>query len=193
MREYRLVTSLALVAFVFSGATAGAQDSEGLQVAPYAALGTGGASPVGALVTFPVTSKLSVEGDVGYRHTTERTTTSMPVQSLNGFSYNGSLLWSLPRFGSVTPYAAAGFGTTNFHTPTAVRTDDGPLAVFASRMGLRTNVGGGLKRRVTDRLELRTDVRWFLPVGTTRGMEPYDRGHMRVGVGLGIAVGGGPK
>lgn len=193
MRDYRLASCLAIVAFLLSGSTAGAQDAQGLQVTPYAALGTGSASPVGALVTFPVTSQLSVEGDVGYRHTNEKTTTGMPVQSLSGFSYNGSVLWSLPRVRSLTPYAAAGFGSTQFHTPATVTTDAGPLAVFASRMGLRANVGGGLKRRVTDRLELRTDVRWFMPVATTRGMEPYDRGHMRVGVGLGIALGGGPK
>lgn len=161
-----------------------AQDARALQVTPYAALGTGGVSPVGAMVTFPVTSQLSIEGDVGYRHN-RRSKSTLPEQDLNGISTNASVLWSLPRIGRLTPYLAAGFGTTYYRFP-AFR--EGVLFGSASRLGLRSSVGGGVSRRISDRLELRTDARWFIPAGTSAGMEPYDRGHFRLGAGLGISI-----
>ena len=45
----------------------GAQEAKTVEVTPYVALGTAAASPVGAIVTFPVTSTLSVETEVAYR------------------------------------------------------------------------------------------------------------------------------
>ena len=57
----------ALVAFTLGAVPAKAQDATTVEVTPYVALGSAGASPVGAAVTFPVTSTLSVETDVAYR------------------------------------------------------------------------------------------------------------------------------
>ena len=50
----------ALVAFTLEALPVGAQDVKTVEVTPYVALGSAAASPVGAAVTFPVTSTVSV-------------------------------------------------------------------------------------------------------------------------------------
>ena len=62
MRAYRSAV-FALVAFTFGALPVAAQDTKTVEVTPYVALGSEAASPVGAAVTFPVTSTLSVETD----------------------------------------------------------------------------------------------------------------------------------
>ena len=66
------------------------------------------ASPVGAAVTFPVTSTLSVETDVAYRRGEGR---------IHALSSSTSLLYSLPRVGQSTPDVAAGFGLSQYGAP----------------------------------------------------------------------------
>ena len=66
MRAYKCAV-FALVAFTLEALPVGAQDVKAVEVTPYVALGSAAASPVGAAVTFPVTSTLSVETDVAYR------------------------------------------------------------------------------------------------------------------------------
>ena len=66
MRAYKSAV-FALVAFTLEALPAGAQDARTVEVTPYVALGSAAASPVGAAVTFPVTSTLSLETDVAYR------------------------------------------------------------------------------------------------------------------------------
>jgi hypothetical protein len=100
MRAYRSAV-FALVAFTLHASPAGAQDATPVEVTPYVALGSAGASPVGAAVTFPVTSTLSVETDVAYR----RGEGGIPA-----LSSNISLLYFLPRVGQTAPYVAAGVG-----------------------------------------------------------------------------------
>ena len=67
MRVYKSAV-FALVAFTLAASPAGAQDAKPVEVTPYVALGSAAASPVGAAVTFPVSSTLGVETDVAYRH-----------------------------------------------------------------------------------------------------------------------------
>ena len=86
----------------------GAQDAKPIEVTPYVALGSEMASPVGAAVTFPVTSTLSVETDVAYRRGEGR---------IHALSSSTSLLYSLPRVGQSTPYVAAGFGLSQYGAP----------------------------------------------------------------------------
>ena len=66
MRAYTSAV-FALVAFTLEAVPVGAQDARTVEVTPYVAIGSAAASPVGAAVTFPVTSTLSVETDVAYR------------------------------------------------------------------------------------------------------------------------------
>src|ERR687898_1776659 len=98
MRVYKSAV-FALGAFTLAALPVGAQEAKTVEVTPYVALGSAGASPVGAAVTFPVTSTLSVETDVAYRRGEGR---------IHALSTNTSLLWSLPRVGQSTPYVAAG-------------------------------------------------------------------------------------
>src|SRR6186713_1831534 len=91
----------ALVAFTLAALPVAAQEAQTVEVMPYVALGSAGVSPVGAAVTFPVMSTLSVETDVAYRRGEGR---------IHALSTNTSDLWFLPRLGPSTPYVAAGVG-----------------------------------------------------------------------------------
>ena len=107
MRAYRSAV-FALVAFSLGALPVGAQDENPVEVTPYVALGSAAASPVGAAVTFPVTSTLSVETDVAYRR---------GEGQIHALSSNISLLYFLPRIGQSTPYVAGGVGLSQYGAP----------------------------------------------------------------------------
>lgn len=171
MRAYKSAV-FALVAFTLEAVPAGAQDAKTVEVTPYVALGTAGASPVGAAVTFPVTSTLSVETDVAYRRGEGR---------IHALSTNTSLLWFLPRVGQSKPYVSAGVGLSQYGAP--VFSSDGPPIGTQSRVAMTVNAGGGLKMPVNDKLDLRTDARWFKSFGQ-QGSEQF-----RVAQGISFDVG----
>ena len=107
MRAYKSAV-FALVAFSLDALPAGAQDAKPVEVTPYVALGSAAASPVGAAVTFPVTSTLSVETDVAYRHGEGR---------IHALSSSISLLYFLPCIGRSTAYVAGGVGLSQYGAP----------------------------------------------------------------------------
>jgi len=160
MRVYKSAV-FALVAFTHAALPVGAQDAKTVEVTPYVALGSAGVSPVGAAVTFPVTSTLSVETDVAYRRGEGR---------IHALSTNTSLLWFLPRVGRAIPYVAAGVGLSQYGAP--VFASDGPPIGTQSRVAMTVNAGGGLKMPVNDKLDLRTDARWFKSFGK-QGSEQF--------------------
>ena len=160
MRVYKSGV-FALVAFTLAALPVGAQDAKTVEVTPYVALGSAGVSPVGAAVTFPVTSTLSVETDVAYRRAEGR---------IHALSTNTSLLWLLPRVGQSAPYVAAGVGLSQYGAP--VFSSDGPPIGTQSRVAMTVNAGGGLKMPVNDKLDLRTDTRWFKSLGK-QGSEQF--------------------
>ena len=160
MRVYKSAV-FALIAFTLAASPGWAQDAKTVEVTPYVALGSGGVSPVGTAVTFPVTSRLSVETDVTYRRGEGR---------IHALSTNTSLLWSLPRVGQSTPYLAAGVGLSQYGAP--VFSYDGPPIGTQSRVAMTVNAGGGLKMPVNDKLDLRTDARWFKSFGK-QGSEQF--------------------
>lgn len=170
MRGYKFGV-LALLAFTVGALPAGAQDAKPVEVTPYVALGTAGASPVGTAVTVPITSTLSVETDVAYRR---------GEGNINALSTNTSLLLSLPRVGDVTPYVAGGVGLAQYGAP--VFGASGPPIGTQSRIAMTVNAGGGLKVPVNEKLDLRTDARWFKSFGT-QGPEQF-----RVAQGLSFDV-----
>lgn len=150
-----------VVAFTLAALPAGAQDATPTtareaktEVTPYVAIGSSGVSPVGAAVTFPVTSTLSVETDVAYRRGEGR---------IHALSANTSLLWSLPRVGQSTPYVAGGVGLSQYGAP--LFSSDGPPIGTQSRVAMTVNAGGGLKTPLSENLGLRTDARWFKSFG----------------------------
>ncbi len=155
----------ALVAFTLAALPVAAQDAKAVEVTPYVALGSAGVSPVGAAVTFPVTSTLSVETDVAYRRGEGR---------IHALSTNTSLLWFLPRVGQTTPYVAAGAGLSQYGAP--VFSSDGPPIGTQSRVATTVNAGGGLKMPVNDKWDLRTDARWFKSFGK-QGSEQFRVAH----------------
>jgi hypothetical protein len=160
MRIYK-AAFFTIVAFTLGAMPARAQDARAVEVTPYVALGSAGVSPVGAAVTFPVTSMLSVETDVAYRRGEGR---------IHALSTNTSLLFSLPRAGQSTPYVAAGVGLSQYGAP--VFSYDGPPIGTQSRIAMTVNAGGGLKMPVNDKLDLRTDARSFKSLGK-QGSEQF--------------------
>lgn len=160
MQAYKSAV-FALVAFTLGAVPARAQDANTVEVTPYVALGSAGASPVGAAVTFPVTSTLSVETDVAYRRGEGR---------IHALSSSTSLLWSLPRVGQSTPYLAAGVGLSQYGTP--VFSSNGTPIGTQPRVAMTVNAGGGLKMPMNEKSDLRTDVRWFKSFGR-QGSEQF--------------------
>jgi hypothetical protein len=163
----------ALVALLLAAMPAAAQNANAVEVTPYVALGSAGASPVGTLVTFPVSETISVESEVAYRRGEGK---------INALSSNLSLLYSLPRVGRSTPYVAGGVGLAQYGVP--VFSAGGSLTGTQSRLRVAMNVGGGLKTPINDGMAWRTDVRWFK--GLSGGAEQFR-------VAQGIAFGGSKK
>ena len=171
MRAYRSAV-FALVVFTLEALPVGAQDAKTVEVTPYVALGSAAASPLGVTVTFPVASKLSLETEVAYRRGEGR---------INALSSNASLLYFLPRLGQSTPYVAAGVGLSQYGAP--VFSFNGPPIGTEPRVALAVNAGGGLKMPMNEKLDLRTDARWFKSFGR-QGSEQF-----RVAQGISFDVG----
>ena len=165
--------AFALVAFTLGALPAGAQDARPVEITPYVALGSEMASPVGAAITFPVTSTLSVETDLAYRRA---------ERNIHALSLSASLLYDLPRIGQSTPYLAAGVGLSQYGAP--VFSSDGPPIGTQSRLAITVNTGGGLKMPVNSKLALRTDARWFKLLG---------QGSDQFRVAQGISFGAGKR
>ena len=183
MRAYRYV-AFALVAVALTpealpaagqspkAVEAASRDARAVEVTPYVALGSAGAAPVGAVVTFPVTSTLDVETDVAYRRGEGR---------IHALSSSTSLLFSIPRVGRGTPYVAAGVGLAQHGAP--IFSSDGSPIGTQSRVAVTVNAGGGLKMPINDKLGLRTDARWFKSFGK-QGSEQF-----RVAQGISFETG----
>ena len=162
----------ALAAFTLAAVPVAAQDVKSVEVTPYVALGSAAASPVGAAVTFPVTSTFSIETDVAYRR---------GEGDIHAFSSSMSVLYSLPRVGRSTPYAAGGVGLSQYGAP--VLSAAGRPIGTESRVALTVNAGGGLKMPMNEALDLRTDARWFKSFGR------YGSEQFRVAQGISFDVG----
>jgi hypothetical protein len=171
MRAYKPAV-FTLVAFTLGALPVAAQDAKTVEVTPYVALGSAAASPVGAAVTFPVTSTLSVESDVAYR----RGEGGIPA-----LSSSISLLYFLPRVRQAIPYVVGGVGLSQYGAP--VFSSNGPPIGTESRVALTVNAGGGLKMPVNQKLDLRTDARWIKSFGR-QGSEQF-----RVAQGISFDVG----
>ena len=149
-----------------------AQDTKTVEATPYVALGSAAASPVGAAVTFPVTSTLSVETDVAYRR---------GEGGIHALSSSANLLYLLPRLGQSTPYVAGGVGLSQYGAP-VFSSNGGPIRT-QPRVAMTVNAGGGLKMPMNEKLDLRTDARWFKSFGA-QGSEQF-----RVAQGISFDVG----
>jgi len=151
----------AFVAFTLGALPVEAQDAKPAEVTPYVALGSAAASPVGAIVTFPVTSTLSVETEVAYRR---------GEGGIHALSTSTSLLYFLPRVGRSTAYVSGGVGLSQYGAP--VFSSNGPPIGTERRVALMVNAGGGLTMPINEKLDLRTDARWFKSFGR-QGSEQF--------------------
>ena len=143
----------AMVAFVIGVMPARAQERPAFIVTPFVAAGTDGVSPIGTSITFPIAASFSIDAEAAYRRGEGR---------IHAPSTSVSLMWSLPSMGRFTPFAAAGVGVGKYGQSATFRLNTG-ADVLGTRsvLAMTTNAGFGLKTRVTDRFELRTDARWF--------------------------------
>ena len=171
MRAYKSAV-FALVAFTLEALPVGAQDVKPVEVTPYVALGSAAASPVGAAVTFPVTSTLSVETDVAYRR---------GEGGIHALSSSVSLLYFLPRVGQAIPFVAGGVGLSQYGAP-VFSANGRPIGTEPS-VALTVNAGGGVKMPMNEKLDLRTDARWSKSFGR-QGSEQF-----RVAQGISFDVG----
>lgn len=153
----RVSVALLLVCAAPIATPALAQEIPAVEVTPYVAIGTAGASPIGAAVLFPLTPWLGYETDVAYRR---------GEGDIHALSTNANLLLFLPRMGRFTPYLSGGVGASEYRAP--VFTDGRPVGT-QKRLAMTVNYGGGLKTAVNDQLDLRTDVRWFNRLGDDGG------------------------
>jgi hypothetical protein len=171
MRAYKSAV-FALVALALGAVPVGAQDAKTVEVTPYVGFGSAAASPVGTAVIFPVTSKLSVETDVAYRR---------GEGDIHAMSSSIGLLYFVPRIGKAAPYVAGGVGLKQYGAP--VFSSSGRPIGAESRVAPTVNAGGGLKLPMNEKLDLRTDARWFKSFGRF-GSEEF-----RVAQGISFDVG----
>ena len=171
MRAYRS-TVFAFVAFTLGALPAAAQDAQTVEVTPYVGLGSAAASPVGTAVTFPITSTLSAETDVAYRR---------GEGDIHALSSSISLVYFLPRVGASMPYVVGGVGLSQYGSP--LFASSGPPIGTEPRIAMTVNAGGGVKMPVNEKLDLRTDARWFKSFGR-HGSEQF-----RVAQGISFDVG----
>jgi hypothetical protein len=167
------VSLFALVALTIAASPVAAQDTQRVEVTPYVAVGSGGVAPVGVTFTVPVTSNLSVETDLGYRH----------GEGIHALSTSGSLLYFLPRVGRTRPYLAGGLGLAQYGAP--LFSPNGIPVGTQSRLDVALVMGGGLKTRVNENVEQRTDVRYYQSLGR-QGWQAFRVAH-------GVSFGAGKR
>jgi opacity protein-like surface antigen len=142
-----------------------------VEVTPFVSIDSRGMSPIGAAFTFPLSSKFSIETELGF-HRGEG--------NLNALSTSANLLYYLPRVGRVTPYLATGAGLAQYGVP-IVR--DSSVIATQPRVAFEVNAGGGLKVPVDENWGMRTDARWFKSFGR------HASEHWRVAQGVSFDVG----
>lgn len=118
------------------------------EVTAFVSMGSSPSSRVGTAISFPVSSDLSVEAELGYQ---DKETGSGALSS------NISLLYSLPAKGRFSPYLAAGIGLQEFDK---LITQPGSEVATMKELAVSVNAGGGVKVPVDDRWGFRTDARW---------------------------------
>ncbi len=158
-RHLRMRAAIAAIALSSGALPAAAQtlstdepaDTRGAEVTPYVSLGSPLSSRVGTAISFRLTPRVSLETEVGYRQ-----------GEMHALSTSASMLYDLPQFGRVTPYAAAGVGLEQYGT--ALEQPGGAL-VTQPRVAVAINAGGGIKVPVDQNWGIRTDARWYNGLG----------------------------
>lgn len=153
------IVAAASLVVIAASAPAFAQSEHAIEpgkvdITPYVSMGSPGASRIGTAITFPVTSNVALEAEVGYRR---------GEGNIHALSSSLSGLYFTPRLGRLFPYVAGGIGLEEYGSPVVLP----GVSEVLTRPGLRLtmNAGGGIKVPVSDRLGFSTDARWFKSVG----------------------------
>lgn len=150
---------------------ASAQDIPRVEITPFVAVGTSGASPLGVMTTFPITASLRAETELGYRHDS---------RGPDHLSFSTTVLQFLPRVGRAAPYVAVGAGLSQYTAP-VLNLRGTPIGT-ERRLSWTVNAGGGFTVPLSRNLALRTDARYFDSLG--QGQDQF-----RVAHGLSFGVG----
>ena len=145
--------------------------SPAVQVTPFVAIDSRGSTPIGAVVTYPLTPRLAIETETAYRRA---------EGGLNALSSSASLVYMFPRVGGTIPYLASGGGIAQYGSPVVSR--EGSVLGTERRLAFEVNAGGGLMIPVDTTWGIRTDARWFKSFGRN-GSE-----HWRVSNGISFDV-----
>ena len=148
---------VALACTLLSATLARAQDDPGsassraaVEITPYAFLGSGASSGVGAGVRWPVASHFSLELETNYRRA-----------EMNGLSSNLSMLFDFPQAGRVTSYVVGGVGLDHYGIAESL----GGRVVRQERTAFSVNAGGGIRVQADENWGIRTDARWSKDLG----------------------------
>src|SRR5204863_9169688 len=112
------------------------------EITPYVFLGSGTSSGVGAAVRWPLASGFSVELETGYRRA-----------EIGAVSSNLSVLFDLPKLGSVIPYVGGGVVLDQYGTPEVVAGH----VVAREKTGFSVNAGGGIRVQADQNWGVRAD------------------------------------
>jgi opacity protein-like surface antigen len=114
-------------------------------------MGSDFSSRIGAAISFAWATNLDVEAEVGYRRT-----------DMNALGASVNLVYNLPPLGRMIPYVAGGAGLEQYETSIAAPAF-GVLTL--KNTAFSTNLGGGVKVPINERLGFRSDARWLSPLG----------------------------
>ena len=174
--------AIAVLAWTLTASPASAQDatatpaplttvSPAIAVTSFVSIDSRGSTPVGAAISFPLSSDFSLETELGYRR---------GEGDMHALSSSLNLLYGLPRIGRVAPYLATGAGLAQYGVPIVAR--NGSVIGTEPRGAFEINAGGGLRVPVDEKWGMRTDARWFKSFGRNASE------HWRVSQGLSFDV-----
>ncbi len=183
MKAFTITGLMVTVAFALAAPPASAQHATAgpapaaatapaIEVTPFVAMDSRGSTPIGAAISFPLSSSFSIEAEVAYRR---------GEGALNALSSSANLLYALPQIGRTTPYLATGAGVAQYGAPIVWR--EGSIIGTDARIAFEVNAGGGLEVPVDDTWGMRTDARWFKSFGKNASE------HWRVSQGVSFDVG----
>jgi hypothetical protein len=126
-----------------------------VEITPFVASGSRISWRTGAAISFVLTSRLTVEGEVTYGE-------AVRVSFGDALGASANLLYSLKQSGRLLPYFTGGIGLENygFLAEAPIGTNSG-IAIPLPELALALNAGGGVKIPINEHWSIRTDARWI--------------------------------
>lgn len=125
------------------------------EVSPYVTSG-GDATGIGVTVRWPMTSRLSIQGEGEYRKGQQDLVRYLPTSS--GINSNLVLVLDLPRVWRVTPFVVGGGGLERHVDAVGSPGPAGPQRRTGNSFVV--NAGGGFRLALSDRVGARVEIRY---------------------------------